>query len=349
MNLSVNRKLFLNILLFLVVIGLIFFVIRDSLGEIFEELTTTSWPILLGVTALGAVSQLIEGYTIKNIAAEYNPSFTIMDGFFASAYATFYRVVTFGTGSIVAEVIYYRKKELKLSQGTGVTALRMVTYKIAVMIWALVFLLLESDVLQQEVPNGIMLVLIGMSVTLAIVAVLLIFSLNVSAQVIFVKISNRIFKRQRWRDLVDRANLQFYSLRETIQTFIQNKQVVIKVFASNMAKLAVWYVIPYFILSQSYSDLSFTLSIALISFTVTLGGVLPAPGGIGGFEFVYVLLFKHIVDNVDAVSSLLLYRYATYLMPFLIGMIYVLVTKQKEIKTEFDEAKEIKKEADNQS
>lgn len=110
MNLSVNRKLILNILLFLVVIGLIIFVIRDSLGEIFEELTTTSWPIVLGVTVLGVVSQLIEGYTIKNIASEYNPSFTIMDGFFGSAYATFYRVVTFGTGSIVAEVIYYRKK-----------------------------------------------------------------------------------------------------------------------------------------------------------------------------------------------------------------------------------------------
>lgn len=219
----------------------------------------------------------------------------------------------------------------------------MVTYKIAVMIWALVFLVLESDVLRQEVPNGIMLVLIGMSVTLAIVTVLLLFSLNVSAQVIFVKISNRIFKRQRWRDLVDKANLQFYSLRETIQTFIKNKHVVVKVFASNMAKLAVWYAIPYFILSQSYPNLSLSLSIALISFTITLGGVLPAPGGIGGLEFVYVLLFKHVVSNVDAVSSLLLYRYATYLMPFFIGMVYVLVTKQKKLKQNLKKQKKIKR------
>ncbi|GCF94528.1 phosphatidylglycerol lysyltransferase [Enterococcus florum] len=341
MKFSVNRKLVLNILFFIVILGLIIFVVRDSLSEIFSELASTSGPLLLGVTFFGLISQLIEGYTIKNIAAEYNPEFSIMDGFFASAYATFYRVVTFGTGSIVAEVIFYRKKGLKVSQGTGVTALRMVIYKIAVMIWALVFLFIKSDVLQAEIPNGITLVLIGIGVSLTIVAVLLLFSLNLQAQVLLVIVTNRLFKTKKLRDLVDKANLQFYSLRETIQTFLRNKRVVLTVFLSNMAKLAVWYLIPYFILSQEYSHIDLLLTVALISFTVTLGGVLPAPGGIGGFEFVYVLLFQELIGRVEAISSMLLYRYATYLLPFLIGMVYVLVNKQREIRTEI---KDVRKE-----
>lgn len=81
MKLSINRKLILNILLFTVMIGIIIFVIRDSLGDIFTELGRTSLPVLLGVTALGLVSQVIEGYTIKNIAGEFNPQFTVRDGF----------------------------------------------------------------------------------------------------------------------------------------------------------------------------------------------------------------------------------------------------------------------------
>lgn len=339
MKLSINRKLILNILLFTVMIGIIIFVIRDSLGDIFTELGRTSLPVLLGVTALGLVSQVIEGYTIKNIAGEFNPQFTVRDGFFASAYATFYRVITFGTGSIVSEVIYYHKKELTYSEATGTSALRMITYKIALMVWALVFLVIKSSAIQAHIANGIFLVLAGVLVTLLIISSLLVLSLNINAQVLFVIICNRLFKRQKLRDIVDQLNNQVYSLRGAIKTFIRDRNAVIRVFCSNMAKLVVWYSLPFFILVKDYPYIDIWLTVALISFTVILGGVLPAPGGIGGFEFVYVLLFRNVVGKVDAVSSLLLYRYATYLLPFLIGMIYVLFNKQRQINHEIKEAK----------
>lgn len=320
-------------------IGVIIFVIRDSLSDIFTELGKTSLPVLLGVTGLGVISQIIEGYTIKNIAGEFNPEFTVRDGFFASAYATFYRVITFGTGSIVSEVIYYHKKDLKYSEGTGTSALRMITYKIALIVWALVFLVVKSDAIQEHIANGIFLVLAGILVTLLIISSLLVLSLNINAQVLLVIICNRLFKRQKLRNIVDEVNNQVYSLRGAIQAFIRDRNSVIRVFFSNMAKLVVWYVLPFFILVQDHPDIDIWLTIALISFTVIIGGVLPAPGGIGGFEFVYVLLFRNVVGRVDAVSSLLLYRYATYLLPFLIGMIYVLVNKQRQINHEIKEAK----------
>lgn len=339
MNVAINRKLILNILLFVVMIGVIIFVIRDSLSEIFTELGKTSWPVLLGVTMFGVISQVIEGYTIKNIANEFNREFSIRDGFFASAYATFYRVVTFGTGSIVSEVIYYHKKKLRYSEGTGTSALRMITYKIALMIWALFFLVVKNDAIQRYITNGTFLVIAGIFVTLLIISVLLILSLNINAQVLLIIFCNRWFKHQKLRDIVDRINNQVYSLRAAIKAFIHDRNAVIRVFCSNMAKLVVWYFLPFFILVQEHPTIDIWLTVALISFTVILGGVLPAPGGIGGFEFVYVLLFRNVVGKVDAVSSLLLYRYATYLLPFLIGMIYVLFNKQRQINHEFKKAK----------
>lgn len=341
-----NKKIFINIFLFAVIIFLVIFVIRDSLSEIFVELLATPGPILAGVTLIGVVSLLVEGYTIKNIVCEYNPDFTVMDGFFASAYATFYRVVTFGTGSIVSEVVFYHRKGLKYSQGTGVVALRMVIYKLALTAWALFFLFQAKDRLNQMINGGFWLVIAGVAITAVVIVLLLTLSISLNAQVVLIVIANRLFKNQRLRNLVDKLNMQIYSLRDTIASFIANRQVVGKVFCASMVKLACWYSLPYFILSNQKNDLDFLLSVALISFTVILGGVLPAPGGIGGFEFVYVLLFSKVIGRVDAVSSLLLYRYATYLMPFLIGMVYVLVNKQKEINLEIKQVK-IKKEADN--
>lgn len=346
MQKSGKSKLIINISLFAAIIGVIIFVVRDSLSDIFLELADTSLPVLVGVTLLGFLSLLVEGFTVKNIVAEYNPEFTLIDGFFSSAYMSFYRVITFGTGTIVSEVLFYHKKELKFSQGTGVVALRMVIYKVALSVVAVVFLFLKGNELNQQINHGVIYVVVGLVVTLVIVGVLLLFSLSINAQVLFVIITNRLFKRQKLRDLIDKVNMQFYSLRDTIQTFFSHKETVIKVFLSTMVKLGVWYIIPYFILSSENKDLNLLLIVALISFTVILGGILPAPGGIGGFEFVYVLLFSSVVGRVEAVSSLLLYRYATYLMPFLIGMVYVLVNKQREINLELKENK-MKKRVDD--
>lgn len=339
MKLSVNRKLLLNIGLFAVVIGLIYFVIRDSLSAIFIELFNTSWPILLGVTLLGAVSLVVEGYTIKNIAGLYNPAFTIIDGVFSCAYMMFYRVITFGTGALFAEVLYYHKKGLKISQGTGVVALRMTIYKLAILFWTFILLLTQVGKLRAEAPQAIYLIILGMAATLVVVVVLLVLSSSLNAQILLISVCNRIFKKQKLRDTIDQINLQIYSLRETIQTFGANKVVVWRVFLSNSLKLGLWFVIPYFVLVSQHSNLNLILSIAFVSFTVVLAGVIPSPGGIGSFEFIYVILFRELVGKVDAASSLLLYRYSTYLLPFLVGMVYVLVTKQKQINSEIKEAK----------
>ena len=74
------------------------------------------------------------------------------------------------------------------------------------------------------------------------------------------------------------------------------------------------------------------------SFAVILSGVIPTPAGIGPFEFVYLLLFKPLVGNVDAVASVLLYRFVAC-VPFLIGLVYVAIEKRKSLRIEIEEIK----------
>ncbi|MCB8500424.1 UPF0104 family protein, partial [Enterococcus faecalis] len=61
--------------------------------------------------------------------------------------------------------------------------------------------------------------------------------------------------------------------------------------------------------------------------------------GIGPFEFVYLLLFKPLVGNVDAVASVLLYRFGSFVLPFLIGLVYVAIEKRKSLRIEIEEIK----------
>ena len=74
-------KIGLNMLLMIIVLGVIFYVMDNSLSDIFAQLMETSWLVLIAVI-FGVVYQFAEGRSIKEIARYFNKDFTTVDGFY---------------------------------------------------------------------------------------------------------------------------------------------------------------------------------------------------------------------------------------------------------------------------
>lgn len=327
-------QLAFNILLLLTIISVILFLLRDSLDEIVNEIFVTPFSVVLSVFFLGVISLLAEGAAIKRIATTVKVPFSFLDGIFASCYMTFYRIVTFGSGALVAEVYYYRKKGARISQGTGITVLRMLIYKSALSVIAVLGLLFYGRSLTALSGVNVSLVVIGLIFTVVVVVGMIIVTSSFNLQILFVNVANKLFKKEKLRQLVDKINLQIYALREAVKYVLRDPSALASILCWNIVKLFCWYTIPYLVLTSRHPDLPFNQLFFFTSFVVILAGVIPAPGGLGSFEFVYLLLFSPIVGKVDATSSMLLYRFVTYLLPFLIGFIYVFSTKQHQIKGE---------------
>lgn len=337
-----KSKILLNSLLMVVVIGVIFYVMDNSLSDIFAQLMDTSWTVVAAIVLLGVGYQIVEGRSIKEITQYFNQDFTTTDGFFTSCYVAFYRVISFGTGTLLSEIYFYKKKGLAVSQGVGVTALHMIMYKSAVIFLSVVGLIIQFSMFYEHAPKMIPFILAGVILTLVIIGALLILSSSLNLQVLLIKLANKYFKRPKLRTWVDNCNLQIYSLRETVQTITKDRSALLRIFAWNVLKLLFWYVIPYLVLVVNHPDIDFLLVVSFTSFAVILSGVFPTPAGIGPFEFVYLLLFKPLVGNVDAISSVLLYRFGSFVLPFLIGMVYVLVEKRKELRVDLQGVKKSK-------
>ena len=69
---------------------------------------------------------------------------------------------------------------------------------------------------------------------------------------------------------------------------------------------------------------SFLQCFALTSLSQSLAGVIPTPAGIGSVEAVFTLLFRRLLPEAKALSAVLLYRFATMLLPCAIGAFFVL-------------------------
>ena len=71
-------------------------------------------------------------------------------------------------------------------------------------------------------------------------------------------------------------------------------------------------------------------AMAITSLSVMLAAVIPTPAGIGSTEFVFTMLFAGLVGMGDAGSATLLYRFATFVLPFLIGAVIVIVRRIRQ-------------------
>lgn len=344
MKKSSKTKIFLNVILLVIILGIIIYVMDHSLGEIFAQLLKTSWTVVLLVLFLGICYQVVEGRSIKAIVSHFNDDFTVKDGFFTSCFVAFYRVISFGTGTLLSEIYFYKKKGLALSQGVGITALHMIMYKTAVIFLSLIGLIFQFSLFYEHAPKMIPFIIVGIIVTSLIILSLLILSSSLKLQVLLIKWTNKHFKRKKLRDWVDQCNIQIYSLRETVLTIMKDRSAMIGIFGWNVLKLIFWYTIPYFVLLENHPTIDFLLVVSFTSFAVILSGIFPTPAGIGPFEFVYLLLFNPLVGTVDAFSSLLLYRFASFVLPFLIGLIYVLLEKRKELKRDLSNVKKFREE-----
>ncbi len=318
---------------------IILYVLKNSLDEILKELVKTNPFILVGVLIFGVLFLLIEGKNIAKMVHPFQDKFTEKDGFWCYCYAAFCRVVSFGTATTVSEVLFYRKKELKVSEAIGVTTVHMILYKIASLFYSIVGVIVLFSQLKVINFKMLLFVLFGIMVTALIIFTLFFLSINESFHRFLIKMANKWIKKTSWLNKIDQLNEQIYSLRLSVKEIMLDRRNLIYLLVLNFVKLIFWYSIPFITLSGAHG-LSYLESFCLVAITVTLSGVIPTPAGIGSFEFVYLLLFKPVVGTVDAVSSLLLYRFATYMLPFLLGLVYTAKNKRIQINEEIQDLRD---------
>lgn len=83
----------------------------------------------------------------------------------------------------------------------------------------------------------------------------------------------------------------------------------------------------FFLKASSFrkSGIDSVAVLAITSLSVMLAAVIPSPAGIGSTEFVFTTLFAGIVGTGMAGSASLLYRFGTFVFPFLVGTVVVIV------------------------
>ena len=309
----IGKLLFIGALIAMVV-----YTFKDSAGDIVDEISRTSMSVIIAICAMSVLYELIEGWVTYSLAKEYNPCFRYYQGVESAFYISFYRTATLGSGAAVAAIHYFNEHDIPYSKGLGFYVMEYMIHKVSIAIFTGIFFVLNWDYMMLHFSSYKITLIIGFVVTFLIAVGLILFVCSAKFHNLLIRLLGLVNRNGKLTDKIAWIEHQCRMMEDAASTVLAKKKVMVTCVCKNLVKLAFWYAIPYLILEHSY-DITLMQSLAITSLAMMLAAVIPAPAGIGSSEFVFIMLLTGIIGTGAAGSVTLLYRFATFVVPFLIG------------------------------
>ncbi len=333
----------------LVILALIVYVFRDSAGPIIRELKRTSFKIIAVIILLTIGYGLCESLITCILAKQYNSDYRYIEALGMTYFCSFYRVATLGSGAGVSAVVYLNACGLKGSEALGMYTVEYAIHKLSTAVLAGVLFITNYAYMMNQFADYKWYLLLGFIATIIITACLMFFACASWFHRFLYFIMDKVNFKGRFTEQFDKVKAQCMIMEDASKKLLKNVKVVTGILLINLVKFCFWFIIPYFVLYNTgrvepYSSLGIT------AVCVMLAAVIPTPAGIGSSEFVLIALYSGLVGSARAGAMALLYRFATFVVPFLIGVIVAILfgrIKKKELQRQMNRKVELPNEEDS--
>ncbi len=331
-----KNKLINFILIIILTIIVLYFSLKDNYSEIIKLLLNADikWLFIgyLFVLSYTFLKTIITD-DIINCFKEYKFTKT-----FALQLMTFFfnAITPFSSGGQPFQVYVLKKNKISISNATNIIIQESIIHQIAVILVGFTTLVLNSIFHFCEIDFIMVFLILGFSINVLVLLFLFLISYGKKIDKSLVK---GLINILTFLKLIKNKKKVLNQVNETIDNFIynskqllKNKKRLIKLIVINCIALISLYVVPLTILFSlgDYTSFNGITSIIMVSFISIISSYVPLPGGIGGTEYLFILLFDIYVDKPLLSSLMLLWRFITYYLPMMIGAI-IFNVKQKEI------------------
>lgn len=320
-----KKKPYMRYVLFMLICIVFYMIFRNSLQEIWGEVCNTKASILIAIFLSAVLYQMMEGRITYLLAKRHTEGYTYLKGLKNSLYASFYRVVTLGSAGGISAIYNLHLDQVPVSDGIGLYFVGYVIHKITILIYALLALVLRQAWIHHYFSEYRNYFTVGYVIGIGTVAAL-----------ILVCVSPLVYKLIRYLLLwmkkkvpaqsakISDLDEKLVALQKETKMLLTNKLLFVQLVFDNFIKLSAYYIIPYLVLAGSGAITPLD-SLSLVAIVYILAAAIPTPSGVGSIEAVYLILMTKFVSQVQAAASMLLFRFATLLIPCAIGGIYIIV------------------------
>lgn len=328
-------------LLLAVVLGLVVIgneMKKVSLKDMAAEFSIINWWWML--VSIGCILLYwgIEAKIVQVLLKRSNPKFTFSASYRIPLIEHLFNAITpFSTGGQPAQIIALSKSGVDTGVATSVSLMKFVVYQVWVVINFLVCLIGGYGFLSNSLSKLKVLILLSFIIHFVIVIGLLMIMYWYSFTR---KLVDMVFKVIRLIKQGEKIDELYNRTIEKMDTFYQESRymreqpiLMLKVSALTVLQLIAYYIIPYFILyGLGITGMSIFHVVVLHAFITMLISLFPVPGGTGGAEYSFSLLFgTFTLSQSKLVLAIFLWRGVTYYLGIILGLVALTLHQNKKI------------------
>ena len=315
---KIIQLVFLGILIFLFIL-----LIHHSYQDILNQIKQTPLKVILWAGIIYFIYQSLRNYLFIYTSKYYSKRLSWHSSMFCTFVCCFYNFITLGAGSIVYILYFYNKHGIPEYETTAIQFFEFLIFRICTLLLGNIMFFNQHDLF---IENTYLVILFVLSDILNIILVIGCIILCTSKRLhhLFVQFLSRVIKKETWQNQINKVSNDLTNLREQFLRLFSKKFLLIQTVAT-ISTLLIYYHIPYILLQ--YTGINYVDSLSAISVSNLIAGIVILPARIGSVELSYYLVFTPLVDNINTLSSLLVYRFITFLLPILLGAIFLFSQK----------------------
>ena len=331
MDKSRGRTAAVSLLTVLLLSVLVFFVLRDDFPGILDNLSRVPPPGLLALAGLGLLYQVLDAVICKTLLRRRLTGFTLVQALEVTFLGVFGNVSTCAVGSIPMQSCYLQRRGLMLGRGVGILTLEYVFHKASVLLYASAMLALQGRWLSRTAGGLSGYLRLGCGVCLLVTAALVLACAWRPMTALLLRLISLLPDGGRWSRRKGLWSDNLSSLCDEAQALLKDRPRCLRALALNGGKLFCLYLTVYLSLRLlGVSALSLGQVQLLSAGMMLIVSALPNVAGVGPAEFAFFLIFSPYMPAAQASAALILYRSATYFLPFL-ASVWVFLRVQRRL------------------
>lgn len=325
---NASKKYFMNIL-WIIVFALIalFFTMKEEFASIIDVLSNLNYFWLGVIIVVTMIPFVFEGMVLKLFSNIYNKKYSLKQGIVNALAGGFFCGITpFSSGGQFAQIFIFKKQGVSTTNAFGILLMYFIIYQLWLVGYTLLILLFKFNKFYSEYSGFASLALIGFLVNALVIVVLLVGAVSIRFQRFLtgtvLKIGYRLHFVKNYEIAKISLDQKLEDFRTELEVMKHHKPAIIKSSICIFAKLTIQYSIPFLTMLALEQELPFDRFfdyLGICAFVYMITAFIPIPGASGGSEGTYVLFYSHLMGNVLAPSSMLIWRFASYYLILLVG------------------------------
>lgn len=317
--------------------GIVAYSLRTvNLRLLVQDFFTLNWWWMLVALACICLYLIMEGVVVKIFMNNRHADFTWKDALRLPPIEQLFNGITpFSTGGQPAQLVAMLQCGVDGGLASSVLLMKFVVFQAMIVINFLISLLIGFHFIAEKLHALSLLVLLGFVIHLAVIVGLLLvmywYGFTKRALNLLIKPCAWFMKPQRYERLRISLNEKVDSFYQESLRMKEEYGKMAKVCLVTLCQLFFYYAIPYFImLALGVHGMNFIMVISLHVLIFMIISLFPIPGGAGGAEYSFSVLFASFIGSgTKLVLAMILWRLLTYYFGMFAGMVALFIKPDK--------------------